>query len=78
MEMIGLLASFIASSFALARMALSQYRTALDHMISFMLKQSDQQEEALVSLHVAVSENTKALAKVLERLRLSFSEKEVQ
>lgn len=76
--MIGLVASFIASSFALVRLALAQYRSALDRMISFMQTHSVQQQEALNDLHVAVSENTKALAKVVERLRLSFSSEEVR
>lgn len=78
MEMIGLVASLIASSFALARLVVSQYRSALDRMISFMQTHSSQQQEALNDLHLAVAENTKALAKVVERLRLSFSGEEVK
>ena len=77
-EILALLGSFLASSFALVRYAMAQNRSLLDRFVRFLEGAMQRQEgvndrfqSALEKLSQNVAENSLLIARVSERLGLS-------
>ncbi len=81
-ETLVLLGGFVASAFALVRLALAQQRAVTDRFVGFLeesLRRQDETvdgfREALSALNCGLRENSQILRRVAERLQVDFSDR---
>jgi hypothetical protein len=79
-ELIALLASFVATSYALVRLVLFQQKATVDRFVTYLEQALERQEEinscfqpALEELTVCVRENSLLLGSIAERLSIGGS-----